>query len=664
MSKLDKVCVCKNGARGVGAHNLIAYRHAKLSFVLKLRPEMSTHAAKTYDAVHSADRAEGDVEMAVVGGTPNTSIHLLEDGTEVRARSETSRIRALTTTPLDNENSPTILTFSNIRVSTKTGNKKVLLHDVSGTITGGFWAIMGSSGGGKTTLLSTLSLRLDPSFMEIQGEIRLNGREYTKKTLKAMSAYVMQDDLLHAELTVAETLHYAALLRMPESQPMEEIRAREAEVLKLMGISHCSDTIVGNTRKKGISGGERKRLCVAIELLNHPKLVFLDEPTSGLDSTTALSVCQALKNLSDIGECTVVCTIHQPQPKIFNLFDNLILMKQGNIVYQGAAQKATNFLLQVGMPLPADVSLADYLLDVVSPTKEDGDKVDDYRLIPPVDLSSGYEKQRFVEEGATSWTNQYQVLVRRNWQQYFRRKDNIFMNFMATSVLALFVSLGVWRDIGTTNASISTRAPSLFFTCVTQGVLGSLQAINSFPSERAIMLRERQSGAYHVSSYFMAKTTVDLITQLWPPILFTCIVYYTIGYQPLARKFFMYMFFMILDSLAATGLAQAITCVCVSVEMSTIVLSALFEMCRLYGGFFASPAQLAVPRMHAWRFADTLSYLKYAFVGVALNEFHGLNLDPPASGSCTSQALASGSCYTEGSQIIEIRGYDEYTIGQ
>lgn len=606
-----------------------------------------------YDAITAT---EGDVEMAgVVQLTPSVSGN--EDP-------EQARIRSLTMTPYNNENSPTVLTFSNIRVSTKTGNKKVLLHDVSGTITGGFWAIMGSSGGGKTTLLSTLSLRLDHNFMDIQGEIRLNGREYNKNTLKAMSAYVMQDDLLHAELTVKETLHYAALLRTPETLSREERSAREAEVLKLMGITHCCDTIVGNTRKKGISGGERKRLCVAIELLNHPKLVFLDEPTSGLDSTTALSVCQALKNLSDIGECTVVCTIHQPQPKIFSLFDNLILMKQGNIVYQGAAKKATNFLLQLGMPLPPDVSLADYLLDVVNPNKEDGDKVDEFRLSPPVDLSTGYEKQWFSEHGTTSWFNQYKVLIRRNCQQYFRRKDNIVMNFLATSLIALFVSLGVWRHIGTTNASIATRAPSLFFTCVTQGVLGSLQAINSFPGERAIMLRERQSGAYHVSSYFMAKTTVDMVTQLWPPILFSCIVYFAIGYQPLARKFFMYMFFMILDSLAAVGLAQCVTCFCVSVEMSTIVLSCLFEMCRLYGGFFASPAQINIPRMHPWRFADALSYIKYAFVGVALNEFHGLELGPPASGSCTEQALAAGSCYTEGSQIIEVRGYDEYTIGQ
>jgi len=188
---------------------------------------------------------------------------------------------------------------------------------------------------------------------------------------------------------------------------------------------------------------------------------------------------------------------------------------------------------------------------------------------------------------------------------------------------------------------------------VCQGVLGSLQSINSFPSERAIMLRERSAGAYTVSSYFAAKTCVDMLTQLWPPILFTCIVYYTIGYQPQAYKFFLYMMFMILETMAACSLATTVTCICVSIEMSTIVLSVLFEMSRLYGGFFASPAQIAVHSMVHWRFADALSYLKYAFMGIALNEFHGLELSCPAKGACTKT----------GEAIIISKGYNEYTIG-
>jgi ATP-binding cassette subfamily G (WHITE) protein 2 len=373
----------------------------------------------------------------------------------------------------------------------------------------------------------------------------------------------MQDDLLHPELTVRETLNYAAQLRMTGGELTAQLRAdRELELLKLMGIDHCVDTIVGDTRKKGISGGERKRLCVAIELLNRPKLLFLDEPTSGLDSSTALSVCEALKNLSDSGECTVVCTIHQPQPKIFNLFDNLILMKRGAIVWQGRASHSEDYLMQMNLPLPPETHMADFLLDVISPGADGSDRVEAHRsqhtrLMPPVDLSLGLETDSFDSGELVGHACEFSILFHRNMRQYVRRWDLILMNLVATSLLAVFICMGIWKDIGTGQASIATRAPSLFFTCVTQGILGSLQSVNSFPAERAIMLREKAAGAYHVSSYFAAKSVVDMISQLWPPVIFTCIVYFAIGYQPVAEKFFVYMLFMVLDSMAAISMAAA-----------------------------------------------------------------------------------------------------------
>ena len=374
-----------------------------------------------------------------------------------------------------------------------------------------------------------------------------------------MSAYVMQDDLLHAELTVGETIWYAAQLRIPVGLSKEERIKRGDEVLQLMGISHCRNTKVGNTQIKGISGGERKRLCVAIELLNHPQLLFLDEPTSGLDSSTAFSVCKALKNLSVIGECTVVCTIHQPAPNTFNLFDNLILMKKGAIVYQGSSSKSTIFLDRLGMPCPGDANLADHLLEVVTPGIAEGDKMDEHMArIVPVDLSLGIEKMNFTDlESTKSFLNQFATLCRRNLHQYIRRKDIIAMSFAVNFIIAFFIGGGGWHNIGTGQASVATRVPALFFCCVNQGIVASFMVINSFPGERAIMLRERQAGAYSTSSYFLAKTAVDMLTQILPPVVFTVIVYYMIGFQHDASKFFLFLMFMSLDAMAATSLATA-----------------------------------------------------------------------------------------------------------
>ncbi len=187
---------------------------------------------------------------------------------------------------------------------------------------------MGASVSGKSTLLSTLSLRIDNRYVDIKGDFRLNGRRYSRDVLKTMSGYLMQDDLLFAELTVQETLYYAAELRMLSITKSKMERSnRIDEVLQLLEITHCRNTIIGNTRRKGISGGERKRVCVAIEMLNHPKLLFMDGPTTGLDSTTAFTICKVFKTMTDKGECTMVCSMEQPSPRVFRLFDNLIVMK-------------------------------------------------------------------------------------------------------------------------------------------------------------------------------------------------------------------------------------------------------------------------------------------------------------------------------------------------
>lgn len=576
----------------------------------------------------------------------STDIELGEVESPIEERS-----RALTFSPQAPDNAPTILTFDKVKVTSKK-NGSIILNEVSGSINGGFWAIMGSSGSGKTTLLSTLSLRLDKTYMTIEGDMRLNGKEYTTTLLKQVSAYVMQDDLVMAELTVGEALAYASHLRLPASLTKEQRKERENEVLRMMGIEHCRDTVVGDTRRKGISGGERKRLCVAMELLARPKLLFLDEPTSGLDSSTALSICRALKSLSSSGECTVVCTIHQPQQKIFELFDNLILMKLGSIVYQGAAHKSLDYFSSIGNPVPPGENPADHILNAITPPKSMHSKHDEHQFIVPIDLTLGDDKPALLSGGGVSWFTQFMVLSERNLTQYIRRRTLIFMNLVVTLLLATFISQGIWKDIGTTQDSIATRLPSLFFACVTQGVLASLQNVNNFPGERALMLRERQSGSYTVSAYFLAKTVTDLVTQIWPPILFTCLVYPEIGYQPVSSKFFKYMMFMILDTMAATSVATAVACICVSVEMTTVVLSGCFEICRLYGGFFTSPAQLL--EYPDWKFADALSYIKYCFVGVALNELKGLEL------SCTDAQIAKNTCVSTGEQIMEQKGYDQY----
>jgi len=250
-------------------------------------------------------------------------------------------------------------------ITIKFGDRK-LLHRVSGSVHGKFLAIMGGSGSGKTTLLNYLARRMQRQTKKEEGVSQLNGAEYSRSTLKQVAGYVVQDDLLFGNLTVEETLMYSAKLRLPSDVSQEEKRARVEDAMQKLGLLHCRNTIIGDELKRGVSGGERKRVCVAIELLMRPNVLMLDEPTSGLDSASALSLCQTLKELASSGSCTVICTIHQPQTKIFALFDELIILNKGHVLYQGPADDVIAHYTGAGFPCPPYTNPADHILDVVT----------------------------------------------------------------------------------------------------------------------------------------------------------------------------------------------------------------------------------------------------------------------------------------------------------
>eukprot|EP00611_Tribonema_gayanum_P017884 TRINITY_DN3082_c1_g1_i1.p1 TRINITY_DN3082_c1_g1~~TRINITY_DN3082_c1_g1_i1.p1 ORF type:complete len:639 (+),score=234.30 TRINITY_DN3082_c1_g1_i1:294-2210(+) len=569
---------------------------------------------------------------------------------------DTSSIRSRT----DN---PAILTFKDLVVTAKARNQ-VLLKGISGQMRGGFWACMGPSGSGKSTLLNTLALRLDRA-VSVSGDLRLNGRSYDNAELKRMSGYVMQDDLLNGNLTCEETLDYTARLRCPQDKTDAMRKVRVDRVLQQMGLEHARHTIVGTPLRKGISGGERKRLSVGLELLVEPKLLFLDEPTSGLDSVTALMLCNILREISET--CTVVCTIHQPQSKIYSLFDNLILLKAGDIAYQGPAREALAFFEQTGYPCPPLTNPADHLLDSISMTRTDSshslmdlDVENDLHLRftrPHFDLHHGVDKPRLQQRETTSWWHQFTVLLERSLKDQSRKRFMMITQITQVCIMALLIGFAFY-DIGTNQKSVTLRKPVLFFCVINQGLFSALSTINSFPGERMLSLRERAAGTYYTSAYFMAKVLAETVMQIILPILFTCIVYFLIGLQNEASKFFIFMAFMVLCSLAATSLALLVSAFCRTTDLSVTVLPFMLEICRLFGAFFLSPAN--TPGYFVW--LDALSYVKYCYVGVSLNENHGLTL------TCTPEEEIDVGGITQcpipnGDAFLETQGMENWTMG-
>jgi ABC-type multidrug transport system ATPase subunit len=193
----------------------------------------------------------------------------------------------------------------------KEKTEKVLLHDVCGQINGGeIIAIMGGSGAGKSTLLNTLAGRISND-VSLSGSILLNGRPRDKSTWKLECAYVEQDDILFTNLTVFETLMYSARLRLTDKMTRKDKTDRVNAVIAALGLEGCRDTKIGDEQNRGISGGERKRVSIGIELVVDPRILFLDEPTSGLDAFNAFNAMETLKNLAKTENKIILLTIHQ-----------------------------------------------------------------------------------------------------------------------------------------------------------------------------------------------------------------------------------------------------------------------------------------------------------------------------------------------------------------
>ncbi|CAF3828868.1 unnamed protein product [Adineta steineri] len=653
------------------------------------RSASSTSLPPTYDiAVHTPNKATSEKLKRPPGtGSYTRFVH----NRSRQSNAVRSNERELSTLDPTSDRVSTILVWQNLTVQAREDKKKeffkrlksyknfvpkrkCLLNDTSGAITGGLWAVMGSSGSGKSTLLNTLACRLDVNTI-VEGEMRLNGAPYDNAELKLIAGYVIQDDLLNGYLTVEETLMYTAKLRLPRDFTDKERKERVDDVMADLGLSHVNDVIVGTALKKGISGGERKRLCVGMQLLSRPQLLFLDEPTSGLDSVTALDLVKTFHALahgkSQEKAVTIVCSIHQPQAKIFNLFDSLILLKAGNIMYQGPLRQVLEVYRLAGFPCPQHTNPADHILDVITPPHTDPilgtadislerqAAIDEAILShqPPIeiDLDMGVNKrigQMHNIPPRPTWLTQVKILLRRTFKEQLRQKRILIASIVQTIITAILVGT-VFLRIGDNQKSIVRRESAVFFCAVNQGIFGALMVIDSFPVERELTLRERASGTYFASAYFTAKIAAETLIQLPVPIVFSFIVYFLIGFQATAAKFFIFMLFMVLCSMAATSLALLVSAICKTTDMSVTVLPLALEISRLFGGFFLAPSRL--PKYFAW--LDALSYTKYAFVGAALNELSDLTL------TCTFDERKSHKCIDNGEILIRERGYDYINIG-
>lgn len=261
------------------------------------------------------------------------------------------------------------ISWSNVTVTVKdreTKLPKTIVEDAEGIVEAGeILALMGPSGCGKTTLLNVLASR-PTGAQRVDATVLVNGSKPSKAAFRSMSCFVEQEDALIGALTVRETLTFASRLASTSRLPKQERLARIDGLLDAFGLREQADALIGTPLRKGISGGQKRRVGVASQLITSPKILFLDEPTSGLDSAASWEVVNYLKGVARRNNLIVIASIHQPSTSTFNLFDKLLLLSSGRPHFFGPVSAVAPHYASLGREPPLHVNPAEFLLELVN----------------------------------------------------------------------------------------------------------------------------------------------------------------------------------------------------------------------------------------------------------------------------------------------------------
>jgi len=314
---------------------------------------------------------------------------------------------------------PVTLSFEDVSYSV---GSRSILNNISGIIKPGeMLAIMGGSGAGKTTLLDILAQKNKNGV--VTGDIKINGHSVPRHELRKIIGFVDQEDYLLPTLTVYETVLNSALLRLPKNMSFKAKERKVFEVLRELRILNIRDRTIGSDFERGISGGEKRRVSIACELVTSPSILFLDEPTSGLDANNAGNVVECLVRLSKHYQRTLVFTIHQPRSNIVSLFDKLVLLADGELVYSGDMIQCNDFFYNNGYKCPKGYNIADYLIDITFSDKHNSKPSDQFRIAgvdeENVDLENDNDSDIHVPRRTSSTSD-----TQREWEHFALHRDD------------------------------------------------------------------------------------------------------------------------------------------------------------------------------------------------------------------------------------------------
>eukprot|EP01135_Chromosphaera_perkinsii_P011175 Nk52_evm2s2356 gene=Nk52_evmTU2s2356 len=550
------------------------------------------------------------------------------------------------------------LGFRNINYYVKQKNgkndskQKQILENVSGVVRPGHpLAILGPSGAGKTSLLNILSNRTTQG--KLEGLVTINGKSDPSFLLHD-SGYVTQEDSLIAFLTVYETLMYAAHFKLGSLLSNEEKKKRIEEVIREVNMEKSESSMVGGSFfGGGLSGGERKRLSIAIELLIEPQLLFLDEPTSGLDSNMSQEVMQFISKIAANEQRTTLYTIHQPRANVFTSFDQLMLLWEGRTIYFGSRDKVMDWFLRQGFECDYQTNPADFLLDVICKDTEKSQSLCDAYEKSPENTDILKELDELEKNARESYFNMHkEIRIFFNsffWQVYVLMKREFLLSFRVPLIWAALImqALLMGGIMGSLYSQLDQnkeqdQLKALYFVTFYLALMGfsSTPYLIEF---RKIFYAETASGRYTSMSYMFTKSVVD-----FPLFAVAGVTFSTIMFVCLQFDWDHYTFFLLNTMATVTsGCSVIVFIASISPDMSTSLIFITFiqGLTLMFAGFFGKYHATRYPTLLLpfvlilifylnsslkvfcynipvfWKWAYYMSYANYSFSGFVVNEF-------------------------------------------
>lgn len=540
--------------------------------------------------------------------------------------------------------------------------KKTIMNGLSGqAFPGDVVALMGPSGAGKSTLLNILAgrIRSDGRKSKLSGELLVNGVATKPADFRNKIAYVMQSDALTPTATTREALEMSAKLRLPKSVTKEERTALIEDIITSLGLSKVQNTMIGNQVIRGLSGGERKRVSIGVELVASPSVLFLDEPTSGLDSVSAWKIVRILNALANVAgrpTSTIICSIHQPSSEVFAEFSRVVLLGQGHVIYQGPTGGIPSVLAQKGFHLPPLSNPADFAMLCVQLNPLDALPNDDKNTRDPrayvtggggdnVDKSSrifssivsgrawglGSMKAETGPAGALmnrtgdrpgTLTQSFE-LSKREARVLIRDKQALLGRVVTTIVLNILIAVLFTNAANQTRSDYTTSSAfgSLIIVLLMGFISATQPAILTVPLDKVVALREMSTNTYNAPAYAFSKLIVELPVNFFFSILTFLIVYWAIGFQ---AEFMLLVTSMFLLMETGVSTAYLIGSFAASPEQAMELAPLAIMPQFFFLGLFISTSQL--PTWLQW--PQWLCAMKYGINIVMVAEFDPSQCEP------------------------------------